>query len=624
MKSDSSQSRSVLKKAVSFFGGIRFAVPVLVCVTVALVYGTWVESTQSAPAAGRLVYGAWWFIGLMGLICLSLVLSVVTRFPWQRRHIGFITVHASLILLIAASFLSYFTRIEGRVVLAEGEEAHILQLDDMQVEEFRHEDGEFILEAAHPVDAVGSFTVAGTTLHIRERWGNTTQKMRVANDGLNPLHAVEIRPANSEPVWIGQSDPASPPHDLDGVYIRVLPQETRWIQTAPSQPRIVLATIEGDTFTVPPAGTRLDDGAWTVDRVEHYERATVDAEGLAEREDGTPNPAALVRLLHDDGSVEQLVAFERFGDSIHKKTLAGESHSPYALRFEGAPNYTPLIVFEHVDDAPKVTIVGPDGTIERFERPDTDAWHIESEIVGTFAVLNVFTNARGANELIEAPTAENSQPALVVEYESQSGVQTAVLVWGQRLSVQLGTEIRMLRYGPRLLDLPFGVALADFRKIDYPGTTNAMAYESDVLFSLPDTEPSMVTISMNQPLQHGGWKVYQSGFVGNSISVFQITKDPGLVPIYIACTTLCLGIVITFYSRRWSRGHPGIPTPFAAPERVKDRRQPGPVQRDTAGSTLRYNPDPNTPRHAVPPPGQPAVHPHPIVRPVTKPPRTMV
>jgi hypothetical protein len=31
---------------------------------------------------------------------------------------------------------------------------------------------------------------------------------------------------------------------------------------------------------------------------------------------------------------------------------------------------------------------------------------------------------------------------------------------------------------------------------------------------------------------------------------------------YLACTGLCIGILVTFYSRSLSWGHPDIPVPF--------------------------------------------------------------
>jgi cytochrome c biogenesis protein ResB len=90
----------------------------------------------------------------------------------------------------------------------------------------------------------------------------------------------------------------------------------------------------------------------------------------------------------------------------------------------------------------------------------------------------------------------------------------------------------------------------------------AMAYESDVEVTPDAGQAQAFKIHMNHPYKQDGWKVYQSGFLGEDVTVLQVTKDPGLVPMYLACTSLCIGILVTFYSRSLSWGHPDIPVPF--------------------------------------------------------------
>lgn len=109
-----------LGRSVVFLGSVRFAVPILAITAGALIYGTWVESTLGPTQARSAVYGSWWFLALMASICISLTLSVVTRFPWRKEHAGFIIVHASLIVIILSGFLSYFMRAEGTFTLTEG------------------------------------------------------------------------------------------------------------------------------------------------------------------------------------------------------------------------------------------------------------------------------------------------------------------------------------------------------------------------------------------------------------------------------------------------------------------------------------------------------------------------
>ncbi|MFG0257244.1 MAG: cytochrome c biogenesis protein ResB [Phycisphaerales bacterium JB043] len=454
--------RSRLSRLVRFIGGIRFAVPVLMLVALALAWGTWIESTSNADEAGRLVYGSWWFITLMVLVCASLVISVLLRWPWRRKHVGFIVVHASLVLLIASSFLSFFTRIEGQIQLAEGERANELQTNARQIEMLRHENGQFFHVGAAPLAPFAQVRINGLSLRVTEQWANTAEEFAVTNDGINPLHAVEVMAASGETYWIGQSQPGSEPEFMEGVFVRVLP--------------------EGVTHESPE--------------------------------------------FHD-----------------------GHAHFP-------------LVFFELIDGSPSIVVFGDETSNERIEHDGEWPWHIDSQLAGALHVMRQLDHARGSNTLIEAPESENNRPALVVEYEDHGHTQRVVLPWGQGVPVQVGDDVRILRYAPVLRPLPFGIELADFRKIDYPGTDNAMAYESDVVFSIDDTQTE-TTIWMNHPLEHEGWKVYQAGFVGDAISVFQVTRDPGLTPTYIACVTLCVGIVVTFYSRSLSRGHPGIPAPFS-------------------------------------------------------------
>lgn len=117
----------------------------------------------------------------------------------------------------------------------------------------------------------------------------------------------------------------------------------------------------------------------------------------------------------------------------------------------------------------------------------------------------------------------------------------------------------VLQFGSRRVQLPFSVRLADFKKTDYPGTDMAMAYQSNVGVTLPGQPEITYDIYMNHPFAHGPWKVYQSGFVGEHVSVFSVMHDPGLMLTYIASAVLVLGVAVTFYSRSMSWGHPGIP-----------------------------------------------------------------
>ena len=163
------------------------------------------------------------------------------------------------------------------------------------------------------------------------------------------------------------------------------------------------------------------------------------------------------------------------------------------------------------------------------------------------------THARQTTRFVEIAPADQFRPAIVV---SINGSEPEPLAWKSSLMVPGGAAF--LRFGPRRVELPFELTLVDFRKTDYPGTMMAMAYESDVVIHSPEHDGHEMTIFMNNPFAFEDWKVYQSGFLGDTVSIFSVMRDPGIPLTYLGCTVLCVGILITFYFRAFSYGHPGI------------------------------------------------------------------
>jgi hypothetical protein len=69
--------------------------------------------------------------------------------------------------------------------------------------------------------------------------------------------------------------------------------------------------------------------------------------------------------------------------------------------------------------------------------------------------------------------------------------------------------------------------------------------------------------------------------MGERTSIFSVMRDPGLLLTYIASVVLCVGVMITFYSRSLSWGHPGIPI---RPEEKELSNVPSRPLRSSVGS----------------------------------------
>ena len=145
-------------------------------------------------------------------------------------------------------------------------------------------------------------------------------------------------------------------------------------------------------------------------------------------------------------------------------------------------------------------------------------------------------------------------------------VRVAVLENGRKVALEWITVDKPLRYESdksplvaviktkRYL-LPFSLELKDFRKVDYPGTSNAASFESDVTLNDESEKLSITrTISMNKPLDHKGFRIFQSSYAldpegGPDTSIFTVAKNPGITLIYAGAVILFLGVVIIFYIR---------------------------------------------------------------------------
>ena len=134
--------------------------------------------------------------------------------------------------------------------------------------------------------------------------------------------------------------------------------------------------------------------------------------------------------------------------------------------------------------------------------------------------------------------------------------------YGTRQRVQLGDKVYQVSYLPNEVPLGFSIELLDFRLLHYPGAMNRpMSYESDVKVHETTDSGSLqksVEIKMNEPMDHGGYRVFQSSYIDKpegdpQISIFSIAHDPGVPVIYIGSIILCCGIALMFWGKPFFR-----------------------------------------------------------------------
>ena len=379
---------------------------------------------------------------------------------------------------------------------------------------------------------------------------------------------IQFGPVEASAAWVGDEAKGEAPV-IDGMRVRVLAAGSNWTPppaTAGSpDTQTSYAFILGDQrVSLATEGAPAFDG-WKVASIKRYAHATVAGDGLIEDPAQKGNAAVEVVISDGKGSSEKHTAFEGFPDMVLAKSVEGTSRSGARLvppaKNEAPKDAETLVIFGN-PPAMKLGYIARDGSSKVLEHDGAFPWGVD---LGQrkLTILQQFTKAREESRFTQAPPAKDHRPALV--FKAAQG-QSQVIAWKGTAPFNLPGRVGMLRFTPRMVTLPFSLRLDEFRKSDYPGTEMAMAYESDVTVTAADASERKATISMNNPLVESGWKVYQSGFMGTTTSIFSVMRDPGLILTYISSVGLCVGILITFYGRGLSWGHPGIPIPFSGKE----------------------------------------------------------
>ncbi|MBE0673469.1 MAG: c-type cytochrome biogenesis protein CcsB [Bacteroidales bacterium] len=98
------------------FMGVLFII-----MAVALAIATFVENDYGAAAAREMVYNAWWFNLLFGLVALNIGGQIVIFKLYRREKLTVFLFHAAFIIMIAGAAITRFTGFEGIMHIREGE-----------------------------------------------------------------------------------------------------------------------------------------------------------------------------------------------------------------------------------------------------------------------------------------------------------------------------------------------------------------------------------------------------------------------------------------------------------------------------------------------------------------------
>src|SRR5512143_1559661 len=117
-------------RLLGFLSSLRLAVVTMVTLGSVCGFATFYEMRHGTPAVQRDIYQTPWFAFLLGLLGVNVFSVMVSRYPWTKHHIGFLTAHVGILAVLGGSVVSIYRGLDSNMALFEGETSDRVSLLD--------------------------------------------------------------------------------------------------------------------------------------------------------------------------------------------------------------------------------------------------------------------------------------------------------------------------------------------------------------------------------------------------------------------------------------------------------------------------------------------------------------
>ncbi|MBI4549360.1 MAG: cytochrome c biogenesis protein ResB [Candidatus Omnitrophica bacterium] len=570
--------KAAIQSAYNFLASLKLAVLLLTGLAAALAAGTIIESAHGALAAQKVIYYSAWFNVLLLLLGVNVAASALNRLPWQKRHLGFLMTHAGILFILFGSWMTQRFAVEGILALAEGEKGDRIELAQPLLHILVPKNHESVTVPLKTTAfewtgrrALTESGPEGLKAYLTAYYPHSEHREEmVPKAGGKP--AVKVSVFNSvmkSGGWLLEGDPDRDSVHLGPALVKFAGSEFETAGASAEKGEIVLqADGKSTRFPVDDLLEKevpVPDTAFTVTVNRYLPHAAVENNVLVNKSDAPVNPACEVTLT-GNGAAEKHTVFARFPDfpTIHglKPSQTGikvgfeaplaEGSSVNELRFVKKGDGS--LVYQIKTQG----VALPASPLETGKEYST-GWMDIRFVVESFEPEAEF---RTGFEPRPMPTQGKSpRPAARVRFEKEGAAHETWFTSGSHEIFFLGGVPYHVTYGDRTSPLHFELELQDFMIDYYPGTQRPASFKSKVTLEDPVKGVSKeLIISMNEPLEHRGYKVYQSGYQlredGPEVSIFQVARDPGIPVKYAGSIIMILGIIVMFYMKRFSNSKP--------------------------------------------------------------------
>jgi hypothetical protein len=565
-----------------FFGSLKLAVVVLLLLAVAMAAGTFLESRDNSRVAAQIVYRSWWFNGLLALLAVNVAAAALTRWPWKRKHVGFVITHAGIIILLGGCSAAFHYGTEGMMEMRVGDTpANVVRIEDEALTVVVPESGERA-KALVQVKRNGTVKPAAiqTGKDVRltlDAFMPNSHVMQLVQDGgtdQNPALQFELKSemaGQDVTDWLLAASPERShasigPAQFEFVVARDA-GEVKRLTTAPADAAKagteLRIEIDGKPFTVSLAGNvdkdvPLGESGVKAHIAGYWPDFQLDENHKPSTASNDPNNPAAVVVLSRGGDEERQFVFASGQMDPIVRTTRGQAIGAHVTLAGGAALKQRSGVM--------TVVLAPDGSLHYAVAAKAGFKSGEMKVgepVATgwmdfqFTPVRYVANAQVSERIEPATTdSDDNAPALKVTAHANGQEEAAWVRFGQPIVLEAGGKTVHVMYAWDFMQLPFRVELEDFVVERDEGSMNVAGWTSKVIFH-DDVRglTQRASIWMNHPAWFNGYKFSQASWNPNDLkyTALQVKKDPLMVTYatWVGAVLIVGGIALMFWGRGW-------------------------------------------------------------------------
>ena len=118
-------------KIINFLFSGKLMGILMVIFAISIGYATFIENDFDAKTAKLLIYNAWWFEMIMGLMVVNFAGTIYTKRLYRKSKLNILAMHLALIIIIIGAGITRYFGFEGQMHIRNGQTSNeIVTYDD--------------------------------------------------------------------------------------------------------------------------------------------------------------------------------------------------------------------------------------------------------------------------------------------------------------------------------------------------------------------------------------------------------------------------------------------------------------------------------------------------------------